>query len=364
MEIREGAAKITVGGGVFYNPKMSKLRDISVLFLRAVGAKGLTLLDCTSATGIRGIRYALEAGAKEPVLLDINRDACRAASANLKKNRVKGQVLNINLQEFANTDGRKFDIIDLDPFGSPVPYVYDLMKVGSGDTVFMVTATDTAVLCGAHPAACVKLYGAKPLHSELCQEAGVRILLGFMLRTAMQFNSGIEPLLSMADMHYMRVFLRLKKGAEAAAASSRELGFGAFCTTCGRFDYAKGIAPRVDNKCGFCGATMELFGPLWLGKLQDMELLQRMQNGAEKYADGAKELIDKIHGELDIPFFYSIPKVTKRLGIGSVSPALVMKELKAKRHHVSVTHFRVDSLKTDASLDDVIKAVKKVSKSP
>ncbi len=362
MDIGEGLAKITANGGVFYNPKMAKLRDISVMFLRAEGARGKSLLDCTAATGIRGIRYALEAGVKQPVLLDINQDAYKAASANVKKNRIKGEVLNVGIQEFANTTDKKFDIIDLDPFGSPVPYIYDLMKVGSGDTLFMVTATDTAVLCGAHPAACVKLYGAKPLHSELCQEGGTRILLGFILKNAMQFNSGIEPLLSIADMHYIRVFLRLKKGAEAAADSSKELGFGAFCVSCGRFDCERGIAPRVSNKCGTCGATMELFGPLWLGRLSDKGILAKMLSDKKEFSEESRRLVSKIHEELDTPFFYSVPKVTKRLGIGSVSPALVAGELKARKHAVSFTHFGQDSIKTDATLADVLKAVRKVSK--
>ena len=65
--INEGNARITVNEGVFYNPKMKKLRDISVAFLIAVGAGGMHVLDSTSATGIRGIRYAQEAGAGEVV---------------------------------------------------------------------------------------------------------------------------------------------------------------------------------------------------------------------------------------------------------------------------------------------------------
>ncbi len=129
----EGKARISASGDVFYNPKMAKLRDISVLFLRATTGRKARLLDCTAASGVRGIRYALEAGIKDATLIDINPDAAKAARANAKANGLKLRVLNESIQEFANTRGDEaFDVIDLDPFGTPVPYVHDLLKLVEG----------------------------------------------------------------------------------------------------------------------------------------------------------------------------------------------------------------------------------------
>lgn len=359
-KVTEGKAEVIVRDGVFFNPKMGKLRDMSVSFLKAAGNGKGKLLDCTAATGIRGIRYALEAGYKDVTLLDMNKLAYKSAAENAKRNKLRAKVLNLSLQEFANTTDDRFDVIDLDPFGSPAPNVYDMMKIVRDDALLMVTATDTAVLCGAHQAACIKTYNAKPLHSELCHETGTRILIGFILKNAMQFNYGIETLVSLSDMHYMRVFLRVKHGAEAAARSAEELGFGAFCGRCKNFVYAKGMVPALGVTCDNCGSRMDLFGPLWLGRLNDKGTLEAMIENAHQTE--TRRLIKDLLMELDIPLFYSIPKVTKSLGIGAVSPAVVAERLAKKGFSVSYTHFEKDSLKTDAKLKDVIRAVSGRSK--
>ena len=148
--ISEGKARLYTGDNVFYNPEMKTLRDVSVLFLKAISTKRKRVLDATAATGVRAIRYALEAGAKDVTLLDINARAARVAKKNVGFNHLKFEVLNLSIQEFANTHRGSFEIIDLDPFGSPSPDVYDIMKLCWDGTILMITATDTAVLCGAH----------------------------------------------------------------------------------------------------------------------------------------------------------------------------------------------------------------------
>ncbi len=208
--VSEGKAKIYTGKEAFYNPKMTELRDISVAFLKVISTKDKKVLDSTAATGIRAIRYALEAGAKDVVLLDINKSAAALAKKNVKLNRLKFDVLNKSIQDFANSSREKFGMIDHDPFGSPAPSLFDLMKISWDGTALMITATDTAVLCGAHQGACLKIYGAKPLHNEMCKEVGIRILLNYTARIASQFNFGVIPLLSISDMHYMRIFVRLE----------------------------------------------------------------------------------------------------------------------------------------------------------
>ncbi len=357
----EGAAKIRVGEGTFYNPKMRKLRDISVVFLKALGMRNTRLLDATAATGVRGIRYALEARIRDGVLLDINPAAYRNARANVRLNGLKLRVLGKSLQEFANTSKESFDIIDLDPFGTPVPLVHDALKLCKRHAVLMVTATDTATLCGAEAAACLRNYGSVPVHNEFCHEAGVRILLSFVAREAAQFGFGIEPLLSISDMHYMRLFLRLEQGADKAHESVRCSGFGAYCSNCHNFVYEAGIEHRADAKCSYCGKHMQFFGPLWLGKLHDRQLLGRMLHLCDGNDADAEKLLELAREELDTPFFYSVPKATSYLGLGSVSPARVLATL-SKRHRATKTHFDESGIKTDAGIGAVIDAVRRVSK--
>ncbi len=356
-QISEGSARLVVGPGVFYNPRMRKLRSISVLFLKALGMEHARLLDATAATGARGIRYALEAGIDDAVLLDINPVACRNAKRNVKLNGLRLKVLGKSLQEFANSSDEAFDIIDLDPFGTPVPLVHDALKVCRKEAVLMVTATDTATLCGAEPSACMRNYGSVPIHNELCHEAGVRILLNFVAREAAQFNFGVEPMLSIADMHYMRLFLRLHRGAGNAYESVKSCGFAAYCGNCHSFAYEAGLAGETGAKCGYCKEHMQRFGPLWLGSLHDKRTVERMLrlcSGGEADAAG---LLEQVRDELDTPFFYSIPKATSYIGVGSVAKSRII-GLLSRKQRASGTHFDVDGVKTGAGIGAVIEATR------
>ncbi len=347
----EGKAKIYTDGKVFYNPEMRTLRDISVLFLRAISTKKRRILDATAATGIRAIRYALEAGAKDVTALDINDSAAKIAQKNMKLNRLKFKVLNEGLQVLAGTSRDKFEIIDLDPFGSPAPYIHDAMKLSWDGTVLMITATDTAVLCGAHDAACIKVYNAKPLHNEMCKEVGIRILLSYITRVASGFNFGVVPLLSISDRHYMRVFVRLEFGASKAISSVKTTGLGAFCRKCYSFRFASGVAPLMPNRCDECRERLEPFGPLWLGNLQDKELIKKMLGIREM------QMAREIYDELDTLMLYSVPKITEALGFGSVSRYKVVERLTRMGRRATMTQFNKDGIKTDASPKEVFRVV-------
>jgi tRNA (guanine26-N2/guanine27-N2)-dimethyltransferase len=357
--VNEGAANIEVGDA-FYNPKMRKLRDISVLFLRALdsGNADAKLLDATTATGVRAIRYAKEAGIGNVTMIDINPDAAEIAKRNAKSNRVKAKVMNKSIQELSSIYDNAFDIIDVDPFGTPVPMIHDVLKVSKNNTTLMITATDTATLCGAEGSACFRIYSSRPIHNELCHEAGIRILINYVAREAAQFNFGIEPLLSISDMHYMRIFLRLRGGSKEAVLSLRNSGFGAYCNKCHSFSWRKGIIASLDLKCGYCKSEMVGFGPLWLGQIHDRRMVERMMKLGGEYDTDVCRLIGKISEELDSPFYYSIPKITSYLKSASVPLDGVLERLR-KKHSASRTHFEENAIKTDADISEVIKAIKK-----
>lgn len=354
--ISEGKARISTGKDVFYNPKMSGLRDISVLFLKAISARNKRVLDATAATGIRAIRYALEAGARDVTLLEMNSKAYSFARRNVRLNGLRLDAQNVSIQEFANAHKESFDVIDLDPFGSPAPNMFDIMKLCWDGSVLMATATDTAVLCGAHEGACIKIYGSKPLHNELCKEVGIRILLSYAARTASQFNFGIVPLLSISDMHYMRIFIRLEFGAAKAIASVKSAGLGSFCRKCYRFSFGSGPAPSVPSACPECGSVAERFGPLWLGRLYDKGIVARMAKGKDV------AILDLIKGELDVPMFYSVPKVTKKMGISSVSHRRVLEKLRKMGRSATLTQFDKEGIKTDATQAEIMSAVRSLAR--
>ncbi len=355
MRIKEGLANLNVTEYTFYNPKMKRLRDISIAFLKAAAPKDYTVLDATAATGVRGIRYLLEARAGRAVFLDINSKAYEAIVGNISLNGLDGKAIAINksIQEFANTSKERFDAIDLDPFGTPAPYVFDLMKISKDGTLFMATATDTATLCGAEGKASLRIYGAKAINGYICHEASIRILLAYFAKMAAQFNYGIEPLLSLAELHYVRIFLKLNRGSEKAVKSVESIGFASLCRKCGSFYYSR-YCPN--QKCEFCGTETQAFGPLWLSSLHSKQVVEKMLDYAEDRQ--IKNTLEKIKEEADIPFFYNIDLITRYLGVGSVSRSKVIEALKSEGKSASITVLGKNGIKTNARMEEVAEAVK------
>ena len=315
------------------------------------------MLDATAATGIRGIRYALESKTKNPTLLEINPAAYNALRANLLLNKIKATAVNRSIQEFANTCDTKFDFIDLDPFGGITPYIFDLMKIVTNGTRLMVTATDTAVLCGAEAKACARLYDAKPVHNEVCHEGGMRIMIGYIARVAAQFGIGVDVDLSVSYMHYMRCFLKLSIGAEKAQETISKMGYLKYCDGCGAFGTEVGFVPK-ELKCANCGKQMAAYGRMWFGRLKDQKIVDSLYKSIDDDEEKeAKKLLEVIKSEIETPFYYHIPTLTKRCKMGSVSPYAVASNLK-RGHRVSFTHMKDSAIKTDASIGEVISAIK------
>jgi tRNA (guanine26-N2/guanine27-N2)-dimethyltransferase len=358
---KEGKARVFFNDSSFLNPKARLIRDMSVAFLQAAQPGG-PLLDCTTATGIRGIRYALEAGASDITMLDMNEKAFQAAKKNIRLNKVKASVLNKSIQEFANTSTRRFSVIDLDPFGGVAPYMHDLMKIVGDNGYIMLTATDGAVLCGAHQKACIRIYDAVPLHDELGHETGIRMLAGYVARVAAQFNLGIEVVMAVSHIHYMRLFVRFRHGSEAATASVKELGYAYHCSKCRHYESEKSPLP-TRSICPNCGVKLSIGGKMWLGGLYDKDIVAAVERNMRSM--GASEadlkLLQTMAEELDSPLFFMVPKITKHLGIKSVSPGSVISELKAGGYEATRTAFDPSGVKTNAGIRQVEKIVRQLA---
>ena len=359
----EGKARIGHYGKSFLNPHGRVSRDISIAAASSIlhGRKSSKVLDSTAATGIRGIRYALESGAKEVTLLEINETAYKDAAKNVKSNRIKATLAHESIQGFANNTDEHFDIIDLDPFGSAAPNIFDLLKVSRDGTYLFVTSTDTAVLCGASAMACRRIYDSVPMHNEFCKEVGMRILIGYVAKTAFQFGFGISPVLSLSYLHYMRSFIRLDHGIANVHDSMSEMGYVHYCEKCMFRSCEKGYLPKL-LKCPSCGGALRSAGRMWCGNLKNNEFIDGMIAETDTLSGDSMDIIKKIRGEADIPLYYSIPHMTKRMAVGSVSPAEVAACLKLKGWNVSGTHFEDSSLRTDADSHAVAECIKKIRK--
>jgi len=205
---------------VFYNPVMELNRDLAVLALQAYQRTiGHEIAVCEPLTGcgLRGIRFAAEVeGVKKVVMNDISEKAFRLASFNVessglaRKATVKHEEANLLLSRYS-APHRRFDAIDIDPFGSPVRFLDSAVRALRDGGFIALTATDMAPLCGVHPRACIRKYGGKPLRTEYCHELAVRLLVGCLATTAAKQDIGVNVVFSHRTEHYVQAVKRLSK---------------------------------------------------------------------------------------------------------------------------------------------------------
>lgn len=102
-----------------------------------------------------------------------------------------------------------YDVVDLDPYGSPHQFLDLAVGALSEGGLLMATATDMAVLCGNQPGASFCKYGSVPIHRPYQHEQALRILLHAIDCAAARQKRIIVPLLSMSIDFYVRVFVRV-----------------------------------------------------------------------------------------------------------------------------------------------------------
>lgn len=368
--LHEESVDFYVSDSVFYNPAMRFCRSMSSLALGAIGdayPEKLEVVDAFTASGIRGIRYAKEnRNVKKLTFLDIEKPAIALARKNAKAVRLKRTAsicANISKAAFDNVA----DFLEIDPFGTPSPYLADSMRFFNPKKVafLSVTATDVAVLCGAKLAACMKNYQAKPMNSSITHEIGLRIMMRRMVDVAAEFNLGLEPLVSFSDQHYLKCIAKLTRSAEKAFQAQSKAGYISFCEKCGW----RGSGRFPSSSCHFCGAGqgkdgIDFAGPLWLGELHDPGILERMAalNKDRGYMDKDKldNFISLMHGEVGLPpYYYNMHELSRLQSIQPVKKmADGLRSIQDAGFIARRTHFSPVSIKTDAPYHAVVEAMK------
>lgn len=357
--MKEEIIEFAVAKNIFYNPEMQFCRSFCSL---AVGAleKKMAVLDAFSASGIRGIRYKKEnRNVKSIDFLEANDHAIPVLKRNLKKNKVNGAVIKKLYEKYFASNFFFYDFVEIDPFGTPVPYLWSTFygQCKKDEFYLSVAATDVAVLCGPQAKACLKNYHSKSLNNEFTHETGTRILIKRIMEGANEFDFGITPLFSLSDRHYIKILLKIEKGAEKAYENIEKTGYVSYCNKCGWRTAGK----RMQNECKLCENITDYAGPLWLGELHDTKFLARMIGFNKKRNYRHKEDIIKtlelMQGECELPaYFYDLHTECKRLKAKHVpKSAELINKLRKEGFHAARTHFSKQGIKTDALAPDVHK---------
>jgi tRNA (guanine26-N2/guanine27-N2)-dimethyltransferase len=341
--------------GVFFNPVMEFSRDVSVLFMRVFLRKNKAkLLDGLAGTGARGIRIANEIpGELEMVLNDHNPEAFKVMKRNMKFNGLdEHRVENSNLNTLLSLEG--FDYVDIDPYGSPVRFLDPAIQSLSRRGMLAITATDTAPLCGRFISTCERRYDARSIKTQYSKEVGVRILAGHCVRIAAKFDIGLTPILSFFSDHYIRIHLKVEKGAKKADIARENLGYILHNGMSGDRRITSDISEQDSGE--------EYAGPLWLGDLHDIRFLKKMEEDSNL---GSSKKIEKYlplwKEEAQLPpYFYETNEIAS-LTKTHPRPLLdIIEGLEDMGYSASRTHFSPSGFKTDCEISKIKKMVSKM----
>ncbi|XP_008681552.1 probable tRNA (guanine(26)-N(2))-dimethyltransferase 2-like isoform X3 [Zea mays] len=320
--IREGKVEIFLdeSNSVFYNKTQVNNRDISIAVLRSfilkrheeyaarsrkAGPGDTTLsaqakykepkvLEALAASGLRAIRYAVEVdGIGEVTAVDNNEAAVEACKKNIQHNGslASSKVVphHADARVYMLTHPKEFDVVDLDPYGSPAAFLDSAVQCVADGGILMCSATDMAVLAGGNAEVCFSKYGSYPLRGKHCHEMALRILLACIESHAIRHKRYIVPIISVHMDFYIRVFVRIFTSASTVKSSPLKLAHVYQCTGCNSF-YLQNIG-RIHSKdkeniavpnfrltlpevCSECGHQFVMGGPLWSYPIHDKELLE------------------------------------------------------------------------------------------
>ncbi|MFB6124312.1 MAG: tRNA (guanine(26)-N(2))-dimethyltransferase [Haloferacaceae archaeon] len=372
MQVSEGGVEVDVpgerdgasdgsGDGVFFNPTQELNRDVTVAVLRAYRDRDRdhrveSYLDAMAASGIRGVRAAAEG--YDATCADVDGDAVALARENFARNGLDGEVVQRDANSLLHDRDRVFDVVDVDPFGTPIPFA-DAAFANARNLV-CVTATDTAPLCGAHLNSGIRKYSTLPHNTDYHPEMGLRVLLSALVRTAARYDCAAVPVLSHVSRHYVRTYLELDHRATRADDAVDELGYVHHCEDCLARDHEFGLLSHPPDACPACGSDRTVTaGPLWLGSIRDRDFAASVR---EELTDDmgeaarATRLLETLETELDRPTHYDQHRLCKEWTRSAPAMDDFLADLRDAGFEASRAHYGGTTFKTDATVAEIREA--------
>jgi tRNA (guanine26-N2/guanine27-N2)-dimethyltransferase len=292
---------------VFYNPRMQLNRDLSVLFLMAYMEKHPVEMMCEPLTGsgVRTLRYLNEClGDFHAKMCDANPLAVKTAQRNVETLGFgdRAEVIHGDAKVLLMTEsrGKRFDFVDIDPFGTPTPYLYAAVQsISPKGGLLAVTATDMPVLCGVYPKIALRRYGGFSARAPFTHEIAIRLLNGFVYSVAGSNDCSMEPLAVLSTDHYVRTWVRIETNRTESNRQASDVGIIQYCTGCMHSE-VRPLSPKVqgidfDHKKEGCTGPIRVAGPVWIGDLFKESYLNDAIKILEKGRAGICSHLQAIH---------------------------------------------------------------------
>ena len=230
----------------FYNPAQELNRDLTVLSIatymnftkyrkdkekKNFSEYKFNIIEPLSATGLRCIRYYSELPREKINNIysnDMDPKAVECININIEKNNVDNnifKVFNSDAAQLMYQNPKFFDVIDLDPYGTAIPFIDSCIHCSKNGALLCITFTDMPVLCGNYPETTLYKYGSIPYKSSFCHEMAIRIALFSISSAASKYKKVIYPLFSYNAEFYIRLFLIIKDSPEECKMNPFKYGY-------------------------------------------------------------------------------------------------------------------------------------------
>ncbi|KAG9244399.1 S-adenosyl-L-methionine-dependent methyltransferase [Calycina marina] len=307
-----------------------------------------TILDALSATGLRALRYVHEIPFTTSVTAnDLLPAATKTINLNVQHNNLDGKIksitgnamthmYNVAGSQMVNKMGRvitgeKYDVIDLDPYGTAAPFLDSAVQgVRDDGGLLCVTCTDAGVWASnGYPEKAYSLYGGIPIKGLHSHEGGLRLILHAIATSAARYGLAMEPLLSLSIDFYARVFVRIHKSAadvkflagKTMVVYNCDVGCGAWSTQMvgknklspnksGNGYFWKHVfeqGPSGSNCCEHCGMKRHMAGPMFAGPLHSPHFIKRILAGLPNVSKDTYHTTERIEGMLNLALEETLP---------------------------------------------------------
>ena len=388
IQITEGQTKLLVPKNslqekvpphypAFFNPLARLNRDLSIyiynIFLEEYNNtknNQITFADAFGGIGSRGLRVAVEVPKVSKIYInDINELAIITAKESAQLNNIDEKcIFSINevckfLISRPTERNKRFTIVDLDPFGSPSPFIECVLRAVEDEGLISITATDTAVLSGIYQNVCLRKYFGLSINNTYSNEVATRLIVSSTAIIAARLGISLTPVFVHSNRHYFRVFLKVSISNSKANMVFDNLGYIKHCFKCGERNFSSIYSKDL---CPVCSSKFNVSGQLWTGKLFDKNMILNL---IKKYFSGdftndkknqqIKQLFDISIDELDdIPYYFTVDEIGSMLRTSPKKLSKIIEEIICSGYRASRTIFRPTGLKTTASMSDILSILK------
>ncbi|KAG5981678.1 hypothetical protein E4U55_002687 [Claviceps digitariae] len=377
------------------------------------------ILDALSASGLRALRYALEIPFVTSVTAnDLSPSATESIKQNAQHNGVTEKIKATNDDALAlmyraiaaglskrdkrgnPSKAHKFDVIDLDPYGTAAPF-FDaaIQAVRDDGGLLVITCTDSAVWAGhSYCEKTFALYGGVPVKGMHSHEVALRLILSAVATSGARHGLAIEPMLSLSIDFYTKVFIKVTRspsavkflGAKTMLVYSCDAGCGAWETqpilksrpfpnkkgNGSFYKHTMAQGPSTDRFCQHCGFKMHVTGPMYGGRIHSQDFIHRLLDEIPKSSPEVYKTLPRLEGMLrtaleeyipgpelpsDVdpkdaeaamvdhtPFFFIPGKAASILSCATPTDDMFRGALVHLGYQVGRSHCRPGSIKTDA----------------